>query len=141
MDGKMIMDAIERGWANFLDRPYGPLNLRFFLQPAIGVIVAIRAAFRDVREGQPAFLWRAFKNPADRRVLLHEGWKDVRITFLISATLDIIYQLIVHRFIYPLELLFTVTLLALLPYFVLRGPINRIVRLFVGRKVGEKGEK
>lgn len=137
----MILDAISRGWDNFLARPGGPLNLRFYLQPAIGLIAALRAALRDVKEGHSAFLWRAFKNPAERRVLLREGWKDVRITCLISAILDIVYQLIAHRFIYPLELIFTVTLLALLPYFLLRGPINRIVRLFVRKKVKENGKK
>jgi hypothetical protein len=51
--------------------------------------------------------------------------------FLVAATLDAIYQLIIHRFIYPLELLFTATLLALVPYFVLRGPVNRIARRFI----------
>jgi hypothetical protein len=137
MDDNIIREAIERGWENFLARPSGSLSLRFYLQPAIGLIAAIRAGFRDVREGHSAFLWRALKNPSERRVVLHEGWKDVRITCLISATLDIIYQLITHRFIYPLELLFTVTLLGLLPYFVLRGPTNRIIRLFVRKKIKE----
>jgi hypothetical protein len=47
-------------------------------------------------------------------------------------TLDAIYQIVIHRFIYPLELLFTATLLALVPYFLLRGPVNRIARQFVG---------
>jgi hypothetical protein len=38
-----------------------------------------------------------------------------------------------HKFIYPLELIFTATLLALVPYFILRGPVNRIARRFIGR--------
>ena len=50
--------------------------------------------------------------------------------FFVSIALDIIYQIIVHQFIYPLELLFTATLLALVPYFVLRGPANRVARRF-----------
>jgi hypothetical protein len=35
------------------------------------------------------------------------------------------------RFVYPLELLFTATLLALVPYALLRGPFNRLARLFL----------
>ena len=35
------------------------------------------------------------------------------------------------RFIYPLELLFTATVLALVPYALLRGPFNRLARLFL----------
>ena len=52
----------------------------------------------------------------------------MRTPFLVAATLDAIYQIIIHKFIYPLELLFTATLLALVPYFILRGPVNRIAR-------------
>jgi hypothetical protein len=57
----------------------------------------------------------------------------MRTPFLVAAILDAIYQLIIHKFIYPLELLFTATLLALVPYFILRGPVNRITRRFIGR--------
>jgi hypothetical protein len=38
--------------------------------------------------------------------------------------------------IYPLELLFTKVLLALVPYFVLRGPVNRIARTFISGNRG-----
>ena len=36
------------------------------------------------------------------------------------------------RFVYPLELLFTATLLALVPYALLRGPFNRLARRLAG---------
>src|SRR5712671_2165677 len=64
------------------------------------------------------------------------AWRleGLRTPFLVAATLDAIYQLIIHKFIYPLELLFTATLLALVPYFVLRGPVNRIARRFIAGK-------
>ena len=42
--------------------------------------------------------------------------------FLLAIALDCIYQLMTVRFVYPLELLFTATLLALVPYALLRGP-------------------
>ena len=57
----------------------------------------------------------------------------MRTPFLVSAILDAIYQLITHRFIFPLELLFTATLLALVPYLVLRGPVNRLATQFIRR--------
>jgi hypothetical protein len=50
---------------------------------------------------------------------------------LVAIVLDCIYQLVTVRFIYPLELLFTATLLALIPYIVSPGPFNRIARLFL----------
>jgi hypothetical protein len=48
-----------------------------------------------------------------------------------AIALDCIYQVITVRFVYPLELLFTATLLALVPYVLLRGPFNRLARLFL----------
>jgi hypothetical protein len=134
MQADIITDMIVRGWKNFLARPTGSLNLRFILQPTIATIIAARAGLKDARQGRPAYLWAALTNRDYRWQLLHGGWKDMRTPFLVAATLDAIYQLIIHRFIYPLELLFTATLLALVPYFVLRGPINRIARRFIGAK-------
>ncbi|HSF14796.1 MAG TPA: hypothetical protein VLK65_04525 [Vicinamibacteria bacterium] len=124
-----ILDAIARGWENFVARPEGPLNIRFLLQPAMAIGIAVRAGLKDAREGRPAYLWEVFTNPAHRRDLLQVGWRDGRRLFLFSVILDAIYQIIVHRYIYVLELLFTAALLALAPYFVLRGPVNRLARL------------
>ena len=102
--------------------PAGLLNFRFILQPTIAAILALRAGINDARNGRPAYLWAAFTKPAYRAQLLHGGWKDIRTPFLVSAVLDAIYQLITHRFIYPLELLFTATLLALVPYLISARP-------------------
>jgi hypothetical protein len=59
------------------------------------------------------------------------GLARARTPFLVAIVLDCIYQLVTVQFIYPLELLFTATLLALIPYILLRGPFNRIARLFL----------
>jgi hypothetical protein len=64
--------------------------------------------------------------------LLYGGAKDTRTPFLVASILDAVYQIIEHEFIYPLELLFTAALLAVVPYVILRGPVNRIARRFIG---------
>ena len=51
--------------------------------------------------------------------------------FLLAIALDCVYQLMTVRFVYPLELLLTATVLALVPYGLLRGPFNRLARLFL----------
>jgi hypothetical protein len=51
--------------------------------------------------------------------------------FLVALALDCVYKLMTVRLFYPLELLFTATLLALAPYALLRGPFNRLARLFL----------
>ncbi len=125
-----ITDMIIRGWDNFLARPDGAVNLRFYIQPTLASIIAIRAGLKDARIGRPAYLWKAITNREHRAELLRGGWKDMRMPFLIACVLDAIYQIITHRWIYPLEMLFTATLLALVPYLLLRGPVNRLASAF-----------
>jgi hypothetical protein len=125
---------IERGWNNFLARPNGSLSLRFILQPSMAALLALRAGIQDAKEGRQGYLWSILSNPERRLQLLHEGWRGARTPFLAAIVLDCIYQIITVRFIYPLELLFTATLLALVPYALLRGPFNRIARLLLAAK-------
>jgi hypothetical protein len=66
--------------------------------------------------------------------LLHQGWEDVGKLFVIAMILDAIYQLIVHRGAYVGEMLITATVLAIIPYILIRGPVNRIARRFLIRK-------
>jgi hypothetical protein len=129
-----VAEAIGRGWANFLARPSGPLNVRFLIQPTVAAAMAVRAGILDARLGRPAFFWSVATDPGQRRRSIRSGWKDVRNVFLIAAALDAIYQFTVQQFIYPLELLFTSALLAVVPYCVLRGPVNRIARRATGSK-------
>ena len=60
---------------------------------------------------------------------MKQGWKDVGTVFLIATILDAVYQLIVHRGVYILEVLITAVSLAIVPYVLLRGPVNRIARV------------
>jgi hypothetical protein len=126
-----VLDMIERGWGNFLARPSGSLNFRFVIQPTMAALLALRAGVQDAREGRQGYLWALLSNPERRFQLLHEGWRGARMPFLIAIVLDCVYQLMTAQFIYPLELVFTATLLALVPYGLLRGPFNRAARLFV----------
>lgn len=96
----------------------------------MAISIAVRAGLKDAREGRPAYLWAALTNSAHRRDLLQGVWRDAGTLFLIATILDAVYQVIVHQSVYIFELLFTATLLALVPYFVLRGPVNRLARLF-----------
>ncbi len=73
-----------------------------------------------------------------RRELLPQGWKDVGKVFLIATILDVIYQLIVHRGVYILELLITAVTLAGIPHVLLRGPISRIARLVLAARPSVK---
>jgi hypothetical protein len=122
-------DIFARVWQNLGGRLTGPMNLRLIIQPKVATILAIRAGLRDAREKRGPFLWAVLFNPAHRRELLQQGWKDVGKVFLLAAILDVVYQLIVHRGVYTLELLITAVTLAIVPYILLRGLISRIARM------------
>src|SRR5215203_5060133 len=127
-------EILTRVWENLIGRNDGPLTLRLIIQPTVAIIFAIRAGLRDAREGKPAFLWTVFTSPEHRRDLIHDGWKDIGKLLIMTMILDCVYQLIVHRGVYVLELLTAVIVLAVIPYSIVRGPVNRIARLFSGEK-------
>ena len=124
--------AIDDIWMRFLDnmvaRVSGPMKLRLFLQPTMATIFAIRSGLRDAREGRPPFLWTVLTDAASRQYLIKDGWKSVGKVFILAMALDIVYQIIVARFIYPLEVVVTAFLLAIIPYICLRGLTTRIAR-------------
>ena len=127
----VLLEMIGRGWDNFLARPNGSLGLRFYVQPTMASLLALRAGIQDAREGRQGYLWAMLTRPERRLQLLHEGWRGAMTPFLLAIALDCVYQIITVKFVYPLELLFTATLLALVPYALLRGPFNRLARLFL----------
>ena len=123
-----MAEILRRVWENLIGRSAGPLYLRLIVQPAVATILAIRAGLRDARESRPPYFWAVLTNPDHRRDLLRQGWKDVGKVFILALILDAIYQLIVHRGVYVLEMLITATALAIVPYLLVRGPVNRIRR-------------
>ena len=127
----VLLEMIGRGWENFLARPNGSMGLRFYVQPTMASLLALRAGIQDARQGRQGYLWAILTRPERRLQLLHEGWRGAMTPFLLAIALDCIYQLMTVGFVYPLELLFTATLLALVPYALFRGPFNRLARLFL----------
>ncbi len=122
-------EILERVSQNLAARLTGPMHLRLIIQPAVATILAIRAGLRDAHQDRAPFLWAVLWNPAHRRELFRQGWKDVGKVFILATILDVVYQLIVHRGVYMLELLITAVTLAIVPYVLLRGPISRIAKM------------
>src|SRR4051794_16214581 len=109
-------EIFERVWTNMMARPKGPLFFRFVFQPAVAVLLAIRAGIRDSKAKRPAYLWAIFTHPEQRSILFKEGWKDIAKVFCLATVLDVIFQLIIFRWIYPLESLLIASALSILPY-------------------------
>jgi hypothetical protein len=121
-------ELIARGWEDLGARIGGPMTFRLILQPLMAALLALRAGLKDAREGRPPYLWTVLTDPAQRAELLHEGWKSIARVFFLAVIMDLIYQLLMQRWIYPLETLVVAILLAVVPYLLLRGPVNRIAQ-------------
>jgi hypothetical protein len=121
-------ELLTRVWENLIGRVHGPLTFRLLLQPAIAIFFATRAGLRDARENREPYFWALIYDPTHRREMLHQGWRDVGKIFVIAVILDVIYQLLVVRWIYPGETLIVAIILALIPYLLIRGLVTRIAR-------------
>jgi hypothetical protein len=129
------MDAwITQVWREIAERPDGPLAMRFYLQPAMAIFFAVRDGLKDARVGRPAYIWDLFSHPENRRELIRDGWKSFGKIFILAAVLDTAYQLIVFHGLRPVQTLLIATMLAVIPYVVLRGPVNRIARRLGGSR-------
>jgi len=129
-----ILAALSRGVEQLLGRAGGPLHFRLFMMPTVVTFLAIRAHRKDVRERRPTPLGAFFTDPAERRRLLRIALKDIGRVFVIAVVLDTIYQLLVFRWIYPVQLLIMAVGCAIVPYVLVRGPIIRLGRLLFRRQ-------
>jgi len=121
-----VDEMLARFWEHLGDRIGGPLTFRLILQPVMAGLLAVRAGLADARAGRPPYFWTILTDPAHRRDLLREGWKAVAKVFILAVAIDVAYELIVFRRIYPGEVLLVAFLLACVPYLLIRGPVNRI---------------
>ena len=126
-------DMWTRIAADLIARVSGPMKFRLVLQPIMASIFAIKAGLHDARAGQPPYFWSLFTDPAHRVGMLEDGWKSVGKVFVLALVLDVVYQIIVMRFVYPGEALITAVLLAIVPYLTLRGLVTRSIRKPSGR--------
>ena len=121
-------DLFSRIVENLVGRISGPMKFRLILQPVMAAIFAIRSGLKDAKQGKPAYLWTMFTNPDSRADMLRDGWKSVCRIFILAIVLDAVYQFIVFRWFYPVEALLVAVILALAPYLLIRGPVNRVAR-------------
>jgi len=121
-------EFITRVLTGLSNRVGGPMTFRIILQPLMATLLAVRAGLKDAREDRPPYLWTILTDATQRGPLIREGWKAVARVFVLAIVIDVIYQWIVQRWIYPGETLIVALVLAVIPYLVLRGPVNRLAR-------------
>ena len=125
------MDYLSGIWQELISRPDGPMAFRIYLQPVMSTIYAILNGVTDAREDKPPYFWALFTERSHRAEMLRDGWKSVRNVFLLAIGMDLVYQIIVLKGLRPVQGLLVAAVLALVPYLLVRGPVNRLAPLFL----------
>ena len=120
------MEIFARAWEQLAGRLEGPFAFRFLFQPLMAAILAFRAGVADAQHQRTPYLWSVLSNPLDRPQLLRDGFKDVTRVFAFAIVLDVLYQLIVFGWVYPLQSVIVAIVLAIVPYVLIRGPVTRL---------------
>jgi len=121
---------------NLADRLTGPMQFRLVLQPIMAAIFAVLSGLKDARAGKAPYFWSLITDPTHRTDMIKDGWKSVGNVFIFAVVLDVAYQVYVLRFVYPGEAIIVAFFLAIVPYLILRGLVNRLARNKLRRSAG-----
>ncbi len=111
-----------------ISRSEGPLHLRLLIQPLIAAALGAKDGLNDARKGAPPYFWAIFTQKEHRSFLIKDGWKSIGKVFILATTLDMIFQYLVIKDVRLIAAMVVAVILAALPYSLLRGPLNRILR-------------
>ena len=131
-------EFLEHLWALLISRVGGPFTFRFFVAPIVVSTFAIRAGLRDAKKGRDPFFYVLLHNKAHRKYLFRHGWKEIARVFIVMTVIDVIYQIIVFRWVFPGQVLIVATFLAVLPYLLMRGLVTRIEKAIIRRRKQSK---
>lgn len=95
----------------------------------MAILFAVRDSNRVSRDGRSAYLWSLVSDPTERQYLLESGWKGICKVFALAFALDVVYQFMEWHGLKPLQALIRAIVLAVIPYAILRGPVNRVMQM------------
>ncbi|MDR0181820.1 hypothetical protein [Lysobacter arvi] len=124
---------VVRFYDDLIGRTQGPMSFRFFLQPTMALLMAVRDGVKDARTGRSPYFWTIVNAPETRRASLREGVKATTRILVLGLVMEIIYQYRVLGTFHVLEAINVIIALCFLPYLLMRGPINRLARWWFAR--------
>ena len=78
--------------------------------------------------GKPPYFWALIWDHTQRQAMLKDGWKSISRVFILALVLDVVYQIIVLRFVYPGEAVIVAFVLAIFHTLIVRGLVTRVAR-------------
>jgi len=133
-------ELMTRIYEHMIGRVHGAMTFRLFLQPIMAGIPAVLDGIKDAKAGKVPYFWALFTEPLHRKELFHSGWKSVGRTFVLGLVMDTIYQIWQLKAFYPGEAILTAFVLAIIPYLLLRGPVNLGIQKFMGMRKSARGK-
>jgi len=133
-----LRDAFDRGGIYLFSRALledlpkrltGPGRFRFVLQPAIAILLGIRAGMMDARAGRPPYLQGVLLHRGLRRELMRSGFESVGNLLLMGILLDAVCQWLILGVSHPGAALVVGPVLIAGPYSLARALSNRLARL------------
>ncbi|HEY2013337.1 MAG TPA: hypothetical protein VGH38_07530 [Bryobacteraceae bacterium] len=135
----VTVEVFQRIWHNMVERPTAPMKFRFILQPLMALIAAILHGLKDARTGRSPHFWTMLANPRERAERLREGLNATARIILLALAMDMTYQAVVLKEFHPAEAVIVALLLAFVPYVIIRGPVTRIARRWLGSDAVRRG--
>lgn len=111
-----------------LARLDGPMRFRMLLQPTMAITFAIVDGIKDSSKVRAPYFYSLISQPEHRRELLESGWHSIGKVIILAVVLDCLFQYTVFGDINWKGAALAGVMLALLPYLIFRGLVNRCLQ-------------
>jgi hypothetical protein len=111
---------------HIVDMVGGRGTLRFFIQPALAVVVGILHGIRDHRRGRPPYLISLVRARGRRFEHLGEALKAILVPLCLAVIFSDLFQYLNRKRIDPGYGLLYAVLFVAIPYFITRALANRV---------------
>jgi hypothetical protein len=104
----------------------GPGHLRFFIQPALAILLGIIDGIRDAKAGRPPYILGLIRNPGHEPHRFRELFERLTVPLVLAIALNVVFQLIIRGGYHPLPTIGYAVVFIAFPYCASRALSNRV---------------
>lgn len=119
-------EILGRVFSDLVARTTGPMWFRLILQPLVAIGFGVHAGLKNARAGSQQAAPHHALDKAYRATMLRQALHDVSKVALIGFVLDLVFQWLALRAVYPLEAVLVVIMIVVLPYQIVRTLVARV---------------